>query len=252
VIVRTLCALAFAMLAMTPIAAMAAASPSPETLRTALADPIDRSFVEVEVGAAGTLEGPFDATSYANYYEQFSLDKQAGQSLVRSLQRNGFVAGYGRQWYQPRASGYLGEVVLVFTGSSGASSIASASKIRYQQDPGFQSLLEPNLNQGAYAVTDVSGGYHWTVVIFQKGSSLFAVAQGASDDFMTSEALAQARRAYDFAPSSIIAPARSSSRAGFAQYLRLLAAAGLMLLLVAATVVAVIVFAKPGGAESKP
>jgi hypothetical protein len=240
--VRTVCALSVAALAMAPIAALAAASPSPETMRAALADPLDGSFVEAEVGAAGTLEGPFDAESYASYYELAGMDAQTGQSLVRSLHSNGFVGGYARQWYQRRGSQYLGELVMGFAKSSGASSIASASKIRYQQDQGFQSFVEPHLNKGSFAVTDVSGGYQWTLVIFQKGNNLFAVVQGSTGGFMTDQALAQARRAYDFAPSSIATPAQSIAPASFAQGLRLIAAVGVMMLLAVATVVAVIVF----------
>jgi hypothetical protein len=242
VIVLRLCALAIAALAMTPIAALAATSPSPATLRAALADPIDRNFIEADVGAAGTLEGPFDAESYASYNELGGLDVQTAQGLVRSLHSNGFVAGYGREWYQPRATAFLGELIMGFTGSSGASSIASASKIRYGQDHGFQSFVEPNLSKGAYAVTETTAGYQWTVVIFLKGSNLFAVSQGSTDGFMTDQTLAQARRAYEFAPSSIGAPAQSNSPTGLARGFRLIAAAGLMLLLAAATVVAVIVF----------
>jgi len=238
VTVRTFCAFAVATLTLTPMAGIAATSPSPGTMRAALADPIDPSYVEADVGAAGTLEGPFDAEAYATYS---GLDVQTGQAMVRSLQRNGFVGGYGRQWYQPRGSGYLGELVMVFTRSSGASSIANASKIRYQQDAGFQSLVEPHLNLGSFGVTEVSAGYHWTAVLFEKGNNLFAISQGSIGDFMTSQALAQARRAYAFAPSTIAGSAPSSAQAGFARYLRLIAAAGVMLLLAIAAVVATIV-----------
>jgi len=59
---------------------------------------------------------------------------------------------------------------------------------------------------------------------------------------MKDQTLAQARRAYDFAPSSIGASAQSSTPIGLAQGFRLIAALGLMLLLAVATVVAVIVF----------
>jgi hypothetical protein len=242
VIVRWFCALAVAALAMAPIAALAATSPSPATLRAALADPIDRNFIEADVGAAGTLEGPFDAESYANYYKLSAQGGQTGQAMVRILESNGFVGGYGRQWYQPRATEYLGELVMGFTRSSGASSIASASKIRYGQDQGFQSFVEPHLSKGSFAVTEASGGYQWTAVIFLKGNNLFAVVQGSTGDFMTDQTLAQARRAYDFAPSSIGASAQSSSPTSLAQGFRLIAAVGLILLLIVATVAAVIVF----------
>jgi hypothetical protein len=234
--------LAVAALAVTPIAALAATSPSPATLRAALADPIDRNFIEAGVGSAGTLEGPFDAESYASYNQLAGLDAQTAQSLVRSLHSNGFVGGYGRQWYQPRATEYLGELVMGFTRLSGASSIASASKIRYGQAQGFQSFVDPHLSKGSFAVTETSAGYQWTSVIFLKGNNLFAVVQGSADDFVTAQTLAQARRVYDFAPAGIGASAPSSSPTGLAQGFRLVAAVGLMLLLAVATVVAVIVF----------
>jgi len=211
-------------------------------LRAALADPIDRNFIEADVGTAGTLEGPFDAEAYASYYELAGLDVQTAQRLVRSLHSNGFVGGYGRQWYLPRATEYLGELVMGFTRSSGASSVASASKIRYGQEQGFLSFVDPHLSKGSFAVTDSSSGYQWTVVIFLKGNNLFVVVQGSADDLMTDQALAQARRAYDHAPTSIGASAQSSSPTGLVQGFRLVAAVGLMLLLAIATVVAVIVF----------
>lgn len=241
-IVRTLSVFAIGALALAPIAASAAATPSPETMRAALADPIDKSFIEADIGAAGTLEGPFDADSYGKYFELSGTDESTAQSLVRSLHSNGFVGGYGRQWYQPRgALEYLGELIMVFNNSSGASSIALASKMRYQQDRGFQSLVEPRLSKGSFGVTESSGGYSWTIVIFQKGSNLFAVARGSDVSNRTDEALAQARRAYAVAPSSVGGLAAPDQRAGMSQSFRLLAVVGLMLLLAVATLVAVIV-----------
>lgn len=240
--IHALSALAIGALVLTPMTALAAATPSPETMRAALADPVERGFIEADIGAAGTLEGPFDAEAYAKYNELSGLDEQTGRSMVQSLQRNGFVGGYGRVWYQPRgAFEYLGELVMVFTSSSGAASIASASKIRYQQDHGFQSLVEPHLNKGSFAVTETSGGYNWTAVIFQKGSSLFALVRGSDVKNRTDEALAQARRAYAVAPFSLGGWVAPDERAGVAQSFRLLAVVGLMLLLAVATLVAVIV-----------
>ncbi len=239
-VVRTFSALAIGALALTPITASAGASPSPETMRAALADPIERSFIEVDIAQPGTLEGPFDAQAYADYYKLAGEDQQTGGSLVRRLKSYGFVSGYGRQWYQQRTSEYLGEIVMVFTATSGASALASSSKIQYQQHIGFQSLVDPHLSKASFAVTDKSGGYSWTIVIFQKGANLFAVARGSNLSFRTDEALAQAHRAYDVAPSDI-AIAQPSLLAGVTQPLRLIVVLGLMLLLAIATVVAVLV-----------
>ena len=239
-LVRTFSAVAIGALALAPITASAAATPSPETMRAALADPIDNGFIEADIGAAGTLEGPFDADSYGKYFELSGTDEATAQSLVRSLQSNHFARGYGRQWYKRQASEFLGELIMVFDKSSGASSIALASKMRYQQDKGFQSLVEPRLRKGSFGVTESSGGYSWTIVIFQKGANLFAVARGSNLSFRTDEALAQAHRAYDVAPSDI-ATAQPSLLAGVTQPLRLIVVLGLMLLLAIATVVAILV-----------
>jgi len=92
VIVRVVRALAVAALAVAPITALAAPSPGPATLRAALADPIDRSFVEADVGAAGTLEGPFDAESYVNYYELSGLD---GSGACRAMALSPATGGSG-------------------------------------------------------------------------------------------------------------------------------------------------------------
>src|SRR5260370_42621232 len=116
-----------------------------------------------------------------------------------------------------------------FTRSSGASAVASASKIRYGQEQGFLSFVEPHLSKGSFAVTDSSSGYQWTVVIFLKGNNLFVVVQGSADDLMTDQALAQARRAYDHTPTRIGASAQSSTPTVLEQGFRLAKVAGMML-----------------------
>ncbi|TMF28019.1 MAG: hypothetical protein E6I29_10590, partial [Chloroflexi bacterium] len=52
--------------AIAPVAVSAASTPSPATVRAAVADPVETGFLEFLEGASGSLEGPFDATTYAN------------------------------------------------------------------------------------------------------------------------------------------------------------------------------------------
>ena len=242
-IVRIVCALAVAALTMTPIAGAAANTPSPATLRAALADPIDPSFIEADVGTAGTLEGPFDANAYAEYYRLFGTSEAEIQRGLQFLKRDGFVGGYGRQWYRPRSTDVMGELVMVFGSNGGAAASEQATKLRYAQDAGFQSFVDSSrFGKNSYAATLTSDGYEWTVILFVKGNGLFAVSRASSSDPMTSQALTQAQRAFAAAPTGFGASAPSSAGAGFAQYIRLIAAVGAMMLLVAATVAAVIVF----------
>lgn len=252
-IARIACAAAVAALATTPMAALAAVPPSPATLRAALADPIEPSFIEADVGTAGTLEGPFDANAYVEYYRSFGTSEAEIQRGLQFLKRDGFTGGYARQWYRTRSTDVMGELVMVFGSNGGAAASEQATKQRYAQDAGFQSFVDSSrFGKNSYAATLTSSGYDWTVILFVKGNGLFAVSRGSSSKYMTSQALAQAQHAFTTAPSGFAMSAPSSAGAGFARYLRLIAAVGAMMLLVAATVAAVIVFVvrtpRPGDA----
>ena len=74
-------------------AVLAASPPSPDTLKSALAEPPSSVYVEATPGTMGVLEGPFDAQTYAT--AEFA-SKQA--SVVAQLSLAGFVTGYGRAW----------------------------------------------------------------------------------------------------------------------------------------------------------
>jgi len=243
VIVRGLCAAAAAALAVTPVTVSAATAPSPAALRAALADPLEASFVEAEIGTQGTLEGPFDLKAYLDYYRLSGTNESDIQHGAAYLTRDGFVGGYGRQWYRPRSTDVMGELVLVFGSNAGASSSEQASKLRYQQDAGFQQAVDSSgLGKTSFASTLTSGGYDWTVIMFVKGNGLFAVARASVTDYRTPAALAQAQRAYAVAPSTIQLPGQQGPVAGIAQYARLAGMLALMLLLVIATVVAIVVY----------
>jgi hypothetical protein len=241
--VRLVCLLAVSVLAAAPVTALAATAPSPETLRSALADPVDAAFVEAEVGTQGTLEGPFDANAYADYWRLSGTSETDIKRLLQYLERDGFVGGYARQWYRLRAADFLGELVMVFSNKSGAIASEQASKLRYQQDKGFQSSIESGLPKDSFAATLTSGGYEWTVIMFVKGNAMFAVSRGSDSDYMTDGALAQAQRAYAVAPSSIVVPGHQDLAAGVSQYGRLVLIVGLILLLAIATIAAVVRFA---------
>ena len=252
--VRPVCLIAVALLLAAPLRASAATAPSPETLRAALADPVDQTFVEAEVGTQGTLEGPFDANAYADYWRSSGSSETDIKRMLQYLARDGFVGGYARQWYRPRAADFLGELVMVFSNKSGALASEKASKLRYQEDNGFESSVDSGLSGDSFAGKLTTSGYEWTVVMFVKGNALFAVTRGSDSDHMTAGALAQARHAYAVAPSSIAVTGRPDLATGVSQYGRLLLIVGLIILLAIATIVAVVVFAvrKPHARPAVP
>lgn len=232
---------AAALVAMLPVTGIAASTPSPAVLKAALAEPVDPGFVEAEMGTDGVLEGSFDAKGYADYWSASGISQAQHDSLVASLSRNHFVTGYGREWYLPRASDFIGELLMVFQTPSNAKAIEQSSKIRYTTDAGFQDFVETGIPD-AIGMTTQSGGYSWTVVMFVKGNDLFAVARGSESDFMTSGALAQARQAYAVAPASIEVQGTAGPRAALSQYARLGLVLALIMLLAVATAIAIAVF----------
>jgi len=216
-----------AFLTMTPVAAEAAPSPNPAALRATLADPISPDFVEADQGTPGTVEGSLDA---ARYVDSTSATAAERQGMIDSLNQNGFISGYGREWYKPRSNDFLGEIVLAFASSNGARATASLSKIRYAQEKSFQSFTD-SLIPGGYALTEVGGGFSWTVVVFTKADGLYAVAGGSPSDFMSADVLAQAQKEYRLAPANSLAPSHQTAPIGFALalLLALLVTGGLVL-----------------------
>jgi len=236
---------ALACMALQSMAVAAATAPDPAVLRAALADPLESNFVEAEVGTQGTLEGPFDANAYVDYFRGSGSSEADLQRGLEYLKRDGFVGGYGRQWYRPRSSDLMGEIVMVFSANSGATSSLQASKLRYGQDSTFQSFVDSGLGKDSFAATLDGYGYRWTVIIFVKGNDMFAVSRASQVDYRTETAVAQARRAYDTAPASIRVPGQSRSVTGAAAASRLALTLALILLLMGGAIVSLVVVLRP-------
>jgi len=80
--------------ALAPMASAGAPSPSP-TLGTVLAPPPSSDYVEADATSQSVMEGAFNAQEYS------SKTNAARQAQVQaSLERNGFVGGFGRTWVQ--------------------------------------------------------------------------------------------------------------------------------------------------------
>jgi len=216
-------------------------TPNPQILRAALLEPTDASFVEADLGTSGMLEGPFDLQSYMDFYRSSGTDEGTVRDIAQNLRHDGFAGGYGREWYRPGKRDVLGEMVMVFTTSSGALSFDHTSKVHYAGNSGFGSFVNPHLDQDAFAFTYSGDGYSSTLVVFAKGNAMFLVGRSSDAGFNTDATVTHADRIYAAAPSGFPLQAPSSQPA-LGQYLRLLGIAGLVALLMLATVVAVVVY----------
>ncbi|HET9780472.1 MAG TPA: hypothetical protein VFR33_01730 [Candidatus Dormibacteraeota bacterium] len=212
-------------LALSAIIQATAATPGPAALRSNLAEPVEPGFVEVDQGSSGTLEGPFDSYMYA---ASLTTDANVRQQITDGLDQGGFVTGYGREWYFPKQSDWLGELVMVFYRASGASSVASTTKINYARDPGFQSFIDLPQIPNSYGLTEIIDGFHWTVVDFRKGNDFYSVARGSNSDFMTTRAIAQAEKAYAVAPAATELLAPTPAPSAWTRYSHLFVVGSLM------------------------
>ena len=115
-------------LALAPLVAAAAATPSPApSLDQVLAAP-PSGFVEVTTGG---LNGQFDAHRWATSVTSGSDASQTEATLTR----DGFVDGYGKTWSQAAAGRGLVEGVMAFNGGQGARKALIAFEASTKADP---------------------------------------------------------------------------------------------------------------------
>jgi hypothetical protein len=241
-----------------PAVASSASTINTAGLRGAMADPVESDFVESLARASGTLTGPFDAKTYA---DTSGSDANSRSTILRALQDYGFASGYGRDWSKPRLSDKMEELLMVFGGDWGAATTAGTSKTSYSKDEHFRTFFDPQVNADAYGVTEDDGGYYWSVVVFTKGNAMFAIERGSATAYPTTQSIAQAQKAFAFAPNSIDVPPPAAVGPGFLPNFRLLAIGASVLALLSACAIGVGIFVlvrsgspriPAAGAEPKP
>jgi hypothetical protein len=157
-------------------------------------------FVEVAI-SPDEDEGPFNATEYAATYLGNKADTE------KSLADLGFVAGYGRTWFNLKAKQVLIEDVAAFTGGRGAKGWLagtvpdSAAAPDYEHpDPidGIKSAVGSHFHYPSrrLAYVDDFG--------FVKGNDYFYVHVESANDDGAALGANQARTQFAFAPSSTI------------------------------------------------
>jgi hypothetical protein len=196
---QALCALAVAVLAVLPLTAGAAPSPSPALGTLLLAPPTGYKQL-----TTGTFHGQFDATTYASQYQSNSL--AAGITLIH----DGFVDGYGMEWVQSSTHRVLIEFVIAFAGARGAKSWLGYEEASDKADPGYK-------HADSVAGIDSYYGVHITFTSpsgvadafsFVKGNDMYGVGFVSGKDDVVKLAAAQTTKQYAAAPAETIPKAK--------------------------------------------
>jgi len=194
---------AFAAVSMLPVStAMAATDPSPDPhLSQVLAEPPSTGYVELASHTPGILEGPFDAGTYA------SIGGLDMQTTITTLAKDGFIAGFGRAWVQQSPSRVMVEIVVAFTGGSGARLWLQQSQLADLTDPTFQHSITVDGIETYYgARMSDSSSYFADAFLFVKGNDGFLVSTISGFDDLGNSAADQTRVQYRHAPAYTIPP----------------------------------------------
>lgn len=193
---RLVYAMTGALIALVPITALAA-TPSP-SLETVLAQPPGSDFTEL---TTATFHGRFTAHDWASN----SIGATAAET-ESTLNRYGFVDGYGLEWASTSARRALVEIVMAFGGGQGARKTLTALEAADKRDPHYQhattlSGIDPSYGVHAF---DSSTGVYTDGFSFVKGNDVFQVYFASIKDDNLAPATSQAKLQYDSAPDSTI------------------------------------------------
>jgi hypothetical protein len=149
------------------------------------------------------MEGAFNAREYA------AKTNPSRQSQVQSsLERSGFIGGFGRTWVQRSTQHVLIEAVLAFNGSTGAKNWLTAAQLSDKADPRYQHpIAAPGVSN--YYGAHMAGNDLFTDTFgLVKGNDYFWIITISRQDDLANAGAAQAKAVYDFAPSYTIPPSQ--------------------------------------------
>src|SRR5438093_486835 len=231
---RLLYAATISLLALAPAAASAAPSPSPG-LDTVLATPPS--------GYAELTSSPFHGLFTAHDYAQASGSSKADQ-IENTLNRDGFVSGFGKTWLHQASAHALVEAVIAFTGAKGAKDWLVSAEAGDKSDPTYThadsiSGISPYYGgHFKYPESNTEGD----VFSFVKGNDVFIVGLVSTKDDVLQLAMTQTQTQYSSAPNETIPSAQwpeNTSKSGAFQVGYLMG--GLIPLVVLAGLVIVVV-----------
>ncbi len=188
-------AVAFAVL---PASAAAGPTPSP-SLDTVLAAPPGTDFNEL---STSPLHGKFTAHDWAN----LSNSSSGAAQTEATLNRDGFVDGFGKTWAQATSGHALIEVVMAFNGGRGAQSALSGMEAADKTDRSYKNantVSGISRYYGAHFV-DSSNQVIEDFFAFVKGNDVFGIAFVSSKDDVLAAATHQIQSQYESAPGSTI------------------------------------------------
>src|SRR5437879_3653035 len=178
-----------------------ASTTSNRHLSSLLAQPPTTSYVALASHTPGILEGAFDAGTYA------SIGGLDMQTTITTLAKDGFIAGFGRAWAQQSPSRVMVEIVVAFTGGSGARQWLQQSQDADMTDPTFQHSITVDGIETYYgARMSDSSSYFADAFLFVKGNDGFLVSTISGFDDLGDSAAAQTRVQYRHAPAYTIPP----------------------------------------------
>lgn len=180
-----------------PMTASAGPSPSP-SLDSILAKPPSTGFVEL---TTATLHGEFTAHDWAT-----NATGATATETETTLNRYGFVDGYGKTWTSTPTQQALIEVVMAFTGGQGARKTLTALERSDKGDANYQhsdTISGIDTYYGLH-LFDSANGLYEDAFGFVKGNDVFEVFFVSSKDDALTPAVTQTQAQYSAAPDSTI------------------------------------------------
>ena len=193
---RLICGSAAFVLGLAPLTASATPSPAP-SLDSLLAAP-PSGFTELTSSA---FHGRFTAHDYAT-----NADPTKQAEIEATLNRDGFVDGFGKTWLNTPTEHVLIEAAIAFTGGRGARDWLIASEAGDKNDPTYKhadsmSGIDPYYGEH---IVDASNKTFGDAFSFVKGNDVFLILVVSTKDDALSQAMSQTRSQHDSAPKETI------------------------------------------------
>ena len=196
---RRQAALAFAAaIAVAPLTVHATSNPKP-SLDTVLAAPPATDFSEL---TSSPLHGKFTAHDWA----MLSGNSGDAAQTEATLNRDGFVDGFGKTWAQASSGHALIEAVMAFSGGRGAHSALAGMEASDKSDTTYKSadtVAGITAYYGAHFV-DTANQVIEDFFAFVKGNDIFGIAFVSPKDDVLTDATRQIQTQYSSAPGSTI------------------------------------------------
>jgi hypothetical protein len=187
-------AAAFALLPTAGAAASPTPTPSP-ALDSILAKPPSTDFTEL---TTGTLHGEFTSHDWATNANSAETET--------TLNRDGFIDGFGKTWASTPSRHALVEAVMAFNGGSGAKKALTALEASDKADAHYshaETLTGVDPSYGVHFI-DTTNKTFEDLFVFVKGNDLFFVIFASVKDDLLTLATTQAKSQFDSAPASTI------------------------------------------------